>query len=468
MNRDTTSTTKELWNSEQNQTVDATLDHRLLNLNGGWKDIAQDAEDTAEGAKVAVDKIKTEFAVITTNLPEDKKQLGSLMEKHLDEIIRQGGDTQAFMEMLDDPEYQQFAMNLLEIRDQVNKDGVAAFDAAAIANQATGFTNLDGSFTGINYVEDPLGIRMLQNLSDAKSYLDKLPPEQAAIAMMSISTIAGGPVKTLVQYGKDAALDFVAGDAQSEFNNWVANGIGGAAHGTSGKEYAFYSNPEILTKVEHEYDRMLDHIGQYGMDSLTPEQQQKFAYMDDYLSSPLAESIRTEAQSTASGAQLATTILLGAASGVGGKDGNDSAVGIKDQNYTNPNTSANLNDVETETKAGSKLTHINGALGEAHGYKRATEELGHVGIQSPEKVTAPGADFVTIDPKDGTIYVWDSKYRGPNATSYPSSIPPAKLAVWTSQLKETINSMPDGPIKDMALDSLKNGKIQGEIFKWPQ
>ncbi|HCS63382.1 MAG TPA: hypothetical protein DIW64_04475, partial [Cellvibrio sp.] len=47
MNRDTAGTEKELWNSEQSQTVDATLDHRLL-TSDGRQQIKNDATDTKE------------------------------------------------------------------------------------------------------------------------------------------------------------------------------------------------------------------------------------------------------------------------------------------------------------------------------------------------------------------------------------------------------------------------------------
>ena len=47
MNRDTANTEKELWNSEQSQTVDATLDHRLL-TSDGRQQIKNDATDTKE------------------------------------------------------------------------------------------------------------------------------------------------------------------------------------------------------------------------------------------------------------------------------------------------------------------------------------------------------------------------------------------------------------------------------------
>src|SRR5690606_32769188 len=203
------------------------------------------------------------------------------------------------------PEYQAFAMNLLEMRGSVDQQGVAAFDVNAIADQVTSFINPNGSITDVRSVQDPMGIGLLQNLSEAQAYLAGLPAEQAQIAMLSISTIAGGPVKTLVQYGKDAALEYASADVQAKLNNWVANGIGGIAHGTTGEAYAFYSNPETLAKIESTYDKMLAYQAEYGAEPLTPEDRKTFYDMEEYLKSPLAARIRAETQSTAAGAELA-------------------------------------------------------------------------------------------------------------------------------------------------------------------
>ncbi len=96
------------------------------------------------------------------------------------------------------------------------------------------------------------------------------------------------------------------------------------------------------------------------------------------------------------------------------------------------------------------------------------ERIVRWGLFGAYKVTAPGADYVTMDPKNGTIYIWDSKYRGPNSSSYPTTISAQKFNSWKNDLQNIINAMPDGPAKTMAQNSLNNGNIQGEIFKWPQ
>ncbi|MYN20904.1 hypothetical protein GTP81_29635, partial [Rugamonas sp. FT107W] len=145
---------------------------------------------------------------------------------------------------------------------------------------------------------------------------------------------------------------------------------------------------------------------------------------------------------------------------------------IRETFATDLNSFLNAEKTEILAKVNSgryPYTEINGAIGELRGYKQATNDLGHIGIQAPGKTSVPGPDYVTLDPAgDGTIYVWDAKYRGPNAVSYPKSIPDDKLTNWMSQLKDSIKSMPEGPAKEMALDALKNGRVVGKIFKWPQ
>lgn len=117
----------------------------------------------------------------------------------------------------------------------------------------------------------------------------------------------------------------------------------------------------------------------------------------------------------------------------------------------------------------SPYSEINGAIGELQGYNQATNDLGHISIQAPGKTSVPGPDYVTLDlVNDGTINVWDSKYRGPQATSYPKSIPEAKLNNWMPQVADSINKKPSGPAKSMALDAYLNGRVVGKIFKWPQ
>jgi len=116
--------------------------------------------------------------------------------------------------------------------------------------------------------------------------------------------------------------------------------------------------------------------------------------------------------------------------------------------------------------SGGNIRHINGALGEAHGWKNALDS-GHVPVKAPGKVTAPGVDFVTFDPKSGRVVLWDSKYRGPGG-SYPSSIPESKLKSWTAEARAAVVQMPEGAMKNRILESLDKGKVDAKIFRWPQ
>jgi RHS repeat-associated protein len=119
-----------------------------------------------------------------------------------------------------------------------------------------------------------------------------------------------------------------------------------------------------------------------------------------------------------------------------------------------------------ERIAGSKLSHINGAIGEAHGWRNALE-AGHIGIQSPGKVTAPGADFITYNPQTQNIVVWDAKYRGPGG-SYPSSFPATKLQKWMPGVVEAVKNMAPGPARTAAERALLSGKVIGQLLRWPQ
>ncbi|WP_181107128.1 hypothetical protein, partial [Xanthomonas arboricola] len=69
-----------------------------------------------------------------------------------------------------------------------------------------------------------------------------------------------------------------------------------------------------------------------------------------------------------------------------------------------------INDaIDVEVLSGKNLKHVNGSIGELRGYQAAVDELGHVGIQSPGKVTAPGPDYITFDKSTGSVVVWDAK-----------------------------------------------------------
>src|SRR4030095_11763011 len=61
-------------------------------------------------------------------------------------------------------------------------------------------------------------------------------------------------------------------------------------------------------------------------------------------------------------------------------------------------------------KADADVRHRNAAMAEQLGWEEA-QAAGEIGIQGPGKVTDPGPDFLTYDPKADVIKVWDSKYN---------------------------------------------------------
>jgi hypothetical protein len=121
-------------------------------------------------------------------------------------------------------------------------------------------------------------------------------------------------------------------------------------------------------------------------------------------------------------------------------------------------------------KGRAPFSELNAAVAEAQGYKYATETLGQDAISGPGKASVQGPDFLTLGKtRDGlpAINVWDAKYRGPNNPYYPNSIPQNQLDSWLPDITDAVNNMAPGEAKDAALDALQNGRIQGQIFKWP-
>lgn len=182
-------------------------------------------------------------------------------------------------------------------------------------------------------------------------------------------------------------------------------------------------------------------------------------------------NIITAAGGVFSAAARGVNALTELATASGGAARVAEALGANTSVNVNAATSTNAPQVIAKVNAGrSPYSEITGAIGEFQGYENATNGLGHVGIQAPGKTSVPGRpDYLTFDTAgDGTIYVWDAKYRAPNNASYPKSIPTAKLDKWMPQVENSVNNMPPGPLKDMALDALINGRVTGKVFKWPQ
>jgi hypothetical protein len=127
--------------------------------------------------------------------------------------------------------------------------------------------------------------------------------------------------------------------------------------------------------------------------------------------------------------------------------------------------SSNADGGTATTIAGSNINHINGAIGEAQGYQYATQDLKQIGIQAPGNVTTPGPDFITFDPANGTINVWDAKFR--SNLNFPSSANGFGSQAWLQEVQQAINNIPDATLRQQVQQAYTNGKINWNIFQWP-
>jgi hypothetical protein len=116
--------------------------------------------------------------------------------------------------------------------------------------------------------------------------------------------------------------------------------------------------------------------------------------------------------------------------------------------------------------AGGDLRHVNGALGEEHGWRSALAD-GHRPIQGPDKVSARGPDFITYNPETRSVVVWDAKYRGPGGR-YPKTLPAKQLKSWMKEVRSAVDALEDADLRHLATEALENGRLTGEIFKWPR
>ncbi|MCZ4324658.1 FG-GAP-like repeat-containing protein [Pseudomonas anguilliseptica] len=114
----------------------------------------------------------------------------------------------------------------------------------------------------------------------------------------------------------------------------------------------------------------------------------------------------------------------------------------------------------------SNLRHVNGSIGELRGFQEALD-LGHIEIKRPGKVTTPGPDFITLDHENDRIVVWDAKYRSEGGY-YPKSVSNEKLKSWMSEVRDAVNNLPAGNIRDDAMRLLQNNQVDSAIFRWPK
>lgn len=106
-------------------------------------------------------------------------------------------------------------------------------------------------------------------------------------------------------------------------------------------------------------------------------------------------------------------------------------------------------------------SHLNGAAGEQLGWESAQAD-GEVGIMGPQNVSYKGPDYITYDPINDKIKVWDAKNYS-DASSLPKTLPQRKLDNWMPAVKKAVGDY-TGPYAAQAQQALAAGKVEGAIF----
>lgn len=95
---------------------------------------------------------------------------------------------------------------------------------------------------------------------------------------------------------------------------------------------------------------------------------------------------------------------------------------------------------------------------------RAALSRGEIGLMAPGKITATGPNFITYNPTDDIINVWDAKYS--SSGTFPSSLSASKLSSWSPWIKGAVANY-SGKYSNEITNAYNNGQIQGLLFTYP-
>ncbi|WP_330962006.1 cysteine peptidase family C39 domain-containing protein [Photobacterium sp. 53610] len=242
LNRDTQNTSRDLFDVDRQQgNVDITLDHRLLTKDG-WKEIQEDAETVNEVIGNVANTIGLNH--VTQYLYDiDDPFISALMrdnaEKTLDTLIEQGVDPKVAKALLTNPEFYNTVGSIL-----TNGELVEAGEGLEVQR----FLNKPGEELDLLLTSERTSFqKVLLGFDEAQDFVSDLPVEQAEAAMLAMSLLTGGVVKTAIDLAKDAVVDTAIGDEIREFQHDVAKEIASSANHLDINSYEFmldYENGE--------------------------------------------------------------------------------------------------------------------------------------------------------------------------------------------------------------------------------
>ncbi|WP_336510275.1 HNH endonuclease [Photobacterium arenosum] len=214
--------------------MDVTLDHRLL-TEEGWNNIAEDVETVNEAiGSVATTIGMRQVAQFLYDI--DDQQVSALMqdnaEKTLDALIAQGVDPKVAKALLTNPEFYNTVGSILT-------NGELVETGEGLGGNSGLHSQTDEDLELLVTLERTSFQKVLLGFDEAQDFVADLPAEQAEAAMLAMSLLTGGVVKTVIDIAKDAVVDTAIGDEIREFQHDVAKEIASSANHLDTKSHEF-------------------------------------------------------------------------------------------------------------------------------------------------------------------------------------------------------------------------------------
>ncbi len=248
------------------------------------------------------------------------------MEQHLNELVRNGNkaDAERYLSLLDDPQYQEAAITLLNLKQQFDEQGIVIFNPDASTTYK--FVNPNGQEVLVTEAS-AARVQLIQGLSAVDAYIKTLPTEDVGIVMQSLDLMSGGIVKKGFQLAVETGLSFATEDVQKQVTQGVKNTVGATLLGDSSAQvYQLNSDQELFAKYKETYERLsaaiADDPSKY--ESLSAEDKLAYNNLKNFVTDPNAQNVREYHGQAGGAVDIVTVLVMGtgaAALGLGKKDG---------------------------------------------------------------------------------------------------------------------------------------------------
>ncbi|MBD8513419.1 hypothetical protein IFO68_12135 [Photobacterium sp. CAU 1568] len=166
----------------------------------------------------------------------DDQQISALMqdnaEKTLDALIAQGIDPKVAKALLTNPEFYNTVGSILT-------NGKLVETGEGLGGNSEQHSQTGEELNLLVTLERTSFQKVLLGFDEAQDFVADLPAEQAEAAMLAMSLLTGGVVKTVIDIAKDAVVDTAIGDEIREFQHDVAKEIASSANHLDTKSHEF-------------------------------------------------------------------------------------------------------------------------------------------------------------------------------------------------------------------------------------